>query len=372
MRILLLSDVNSVHTRKWAVSLQEAGNEIALFGFTATHFPWHESHGIQMLAPGSASLPTGAGRISYLKNLPALQRAIRRFRPDILHAHYASSYGLVGALSGFHPFLISVWGSDVNAFPRSFFPGKQVLRFNFRRADAITSTSRSMIPVIRLFTRKEIRIIPFGIDTALFSPVKVNRPFPPDAWVIGIIKSLEPEYGIDRLIRVFHLLTKRLPARKLKLLIVGGGSLEGELRELAGSLGVDSDTLFAGRVPHEEVPYWMNVPDVFVSLSRADSFGVAVLEAGACEKPVVVSDVGGLPEVVADGITGIVVPEDDPEAAVNALVRLAEDPSLVSRLGSGGRSRVMQRYNWTDNVKQMVGLYRESYQMDQGNMEERP
>jgi glycosyltransferase involved in cell wall biosynthesis len=143
----------------------------------------------------------------------------------------------------------------------------------------------------------------------------------------------------------------------LKLLIVGGGSLADPLKKLTESLAISKDTVFMGKVLYEDVSKYQNMLTISVSLSNAESFGVAIIEASACEKPVIVSAVGGLIEVVQDGVTGIVVPPRNPEAAAAAIIALINNPALMHEMGKNGRKRVELLYKWEDNVKQMVIIY---------------
>jgi glycosyltransferase involved in cell wall biosynthesis len=142
-------------------------------------------------------------------------------------------------------------------------------------------------------------------------------------------------------------------------MIVGGGSLENKLKTLADNLSIGSKTIFVGKVPHQDIPKYHNMLDVSVSVSNSESFGVAIIEASACGKPVVVSNVGGLPEVVEDGVTGIIVPPRNAEATANAIERLVLNKELRLQMGKAGRERVKRLYNWDDNVKQMINIYKE-------------
>ena len=101
--------------------------------------------------------------------------------------------------------------------------------------------------------------------------------------------------------------------------------------------------------------------DVFVSLSIEDSesFGVAVIEASACEKPVVVSRVGGFPEVVENNVTGIIVEKENVKEAADAMLKLIKDKYLREEMGKAGRKRVIKYFNWDENVTQMLNIYRQ-------------
>jgi glycosyltransferase involved in cell wall biosynthesis len=94
--------------------------------------------------------------------------------------------------------------------------------------------------------------------------------------------------------------------------------------------------------------------DIYVALSRQESFGVAVIEAGAAGRPVVVSNVGGLPEVVRDGETGFIVPPNDPDAAADALERLVRDQLLRRQMGEAGAQHVAKNYSWDASVQTMI------------------
>jgi len=206
------------------------------------------------------------------------------------------------------------------------------------------------------YTRHRVLVTPFGVDCEQFKPAeKTGRAC--EEFVVGTVKKLETLYGIEYLIKAFQVLTRAHPKARLKLLIVGGGSLERDLRKLATKLGVGSPVEFVGAVPHTQVPECLNKFSVYVAVSLTESFGVAVLEASACGIPVVVSNVGGLPEVVREGITGFIVPPRDPEATAAAIEELLLSPELQSKMGLAGRQWVLQQYDWEKTAKVIEDLY---------------
>jgi len=360
-KLLLLADANSPHTIKWAKFLYHQGNfEIHIFSLNYTGEDTYAGTGIKVYAlfqPSINKNKSGANKLKYLFVLPKLRQLIKAIKPDIIHAHYASSYGLLGSLTHFHPFIISAWGSDIFEFPKISFFHRSVIEYNFRKADMLISTSHNMAKEMKKYTSKEIAITPFGVDTEKFKPLQVESIFDKNDIVIGTIKSLEPVYGIDYLIKAFSTVCNSCPQLSLRLLIVGDGSLKQDLIDLCISLNIRDKVIFTGFINQDELPRYYNMLDIYVALSRSESFGVAVLEASACGKPVVVSNVGGLPEVVDDGITGIIVPPHILSNAADAIIKLIIDSELRKEMGSKARKFVENRYKWEDNVKKMVEIY---------------
>lgn len=353
MRIFLLSDGKNPHTIKWVRSLAEQGAHVFVFSL-APFDPGLYSQ-FPSVVCYSAGLKLAGTKLSYLTTLRTLKTKIAEFKPTVLHAHYASSYGLLGALVAFRPYFISVWGMDVFEFPKRSFLHRQILKYSLSKAQKLFSTSHMMAEETRKYTSKAIQVIPFGVDMELFKPSV--RPQSDDI-VIGTVKTLEPKYGLDVLIKAFAKAQKQYS--NLRLVIVGRGYLQNELMELTKTLGIAHLTNFVGWVPVEQVPQQHNSFDitVFPSICSSESFGVAAVEASSCARPVIASRIGGLPEVVADNETGFLVPPGDDDALAHAIMKLVANSELRKRLGAQGRIRVAELYNWKKNLAMMVESYK--------------
>ena len=361
MRILLLSSPGSVHTVKWANSLVERGAEVAIFGLSS-YDPnlYNKKVKIKGIVISDILGHKGFGSISklkYLKVLPGVKKFIREFKPDILHAHLISSYGLIGVLSGFHPLILSVWGGDVFLFPRKSVIHKSLIKYLLYKADKILSTSYYMAKETQKYTTKFIEVTPFGVDLDIFHPFESQSLFDKKSLVIGTIKGLEVYYGIEYLLEAFKIVRDRNPFLSLKLLIVGGGSQEQKYKEMARTLKIDNDTLFTGYISYAEVPDYHNKINIFVAISVFETFGVAVVEAQASGKPVVVSNTGGLPEVVNKDVTGFIVPPADPVKAAESIEKLVLSENLRKQMGNEGRNFVGINYDWNKNVDQIIKIY---------------
>lgn len=356
MRLALLAKRHSIHSVRWANALAGRGHEVHLISAERHGEPLDPAVNVHFLP-----LPPPLG---FYLDTPALRRLLKSLRPDLLNAHYASGYGTLARLAGFHPTVLSVWGSDVFDFPRKSKWHAGLIAANLRFADAVTSTSEVMArQTHKLAPVESLSVVPFGVDLERFRPQPKSRAGA--SLTIGTVKTMAHKYGIDTLLEAFKELRGRLEAARadssdaLRLHLVGGGPQLEELRSTSASLGLSEAVDFVGQVGHEEVPGQLAQLDVYVALSRLDSesFGVAVLEASAMGLPVVVSDAGGLPEVVVDGVTGIVVPREDPAAAATALERLANDPAMRAAMGEAGRRHVVEHYSWDACVQRMEEVY---------------
>lgn len=355
MQVVMLASGSNVHTVRWANALADRGLEIHLFSlhpFCAQLSSNVHCHRLRWARP-----------LGYLLCAGELRRRLAELDPMLLHTHYASGYGTLGRRCGFRPQILSVWGSDVLLFPNRSPMHRRLIERNLTNADLVCSTSHSMAATTKTIAGRlpRLEITPFGIDVNQFSPT-VNSEFT-DELVVGTVKTLDHNYGIDLLLRAFQkaraslVHTNPSVAERMRLQIVGGGRCRRELEQLCQLLGLSAVTEFVGPVSHRDVPKYLRRFSVYCALSRSESFGVAVLEASSCGVPVVVSDVGGLPEVVLDGATGTVVASEDVDAAAEAIVRIVSDQHLGTAIGKAGRQHVLGHYTWEESVDKMMAIY---------------
>jgi len=169
--------------------------------------------------------------------------------------------------------------------------------------------------------------------------------------VILTVGNLVSRKGHDMVIRALPALCRRVP--DLVYMIVGDGPYRGELEKLAMDLGVRDRVVFVGRVPDEDLPDLYALCEVFVMVSRerleeydVEGLGLVLLEASACGKPVVGGRSGGVPDALADGVTGLLVDPLNPEEITEALASLLTDHDLATQLGEQGRLRVVHEFQW--------------------------
>ena len=352
----MLAGANSVHTARWADGLASRGYEVHLVSAHSLDFLLDERVIFYRLRHNTP--------FAYALSAPEVRKLIEQIRPDILNAHYATGYGLLARLVVFRPLLLSVWGSDIYDFPEKSFIHRALVRGNLKSATAIASTSQCMArKVAEILPHKHIFVTPFGIDVGKFKPKKRRDKISTEI-VIGTVKTLSWVYGVDMLVRGFaHAWGKLGSPSNVFLEITGDGPDRKFLDNLVLELGLSAQVRFWGAIAHERVPDMLNRMDVYVALSRFESFGVAILEAAACEIPVLVSDAEGLAEVTQDGVTGTIVPRNTFLAAGEAILGLIQNPEFRQQLGVNGRKHVLENYAWDISLDLMADAYTRTIQL---------
>lgn len=351
MKICYLADINSYHTKKWCKYFVSKGHDVHVISISNGSCEGVNVHSLDLSSTISKK-EKSLGKLSYLNRIKRIKNIINEIKPDILHAHYASSYGLFGALSNYHPYIISLWGSDILLFPKEGFIQKSIIKYNFRKADRIFSTSLYMKDEAELYTNKKIDITPFGIDTSIFYDKEIRKE---NILTIGIVKSLEKIYGIDYLIRAFANLKKI--HKNIKLEIVGEGTQEENLKKLAIELGIIDSISFNGRLNSYEVADFYNKINIAVFPSISESFGVSVLEAQACGVPVIVSDIKAFRETTIVGKSSLICKIKDTKSIEEQLEKLILDKELRVEMGSMGSKFVREKFEENIEFEKVEKIY---------------
>ncbi|MEO8089784.1 MAG: glycosyltransferase family 4 protein [Gemmatimonadales bacterium] len=314
-------------------------------------------------------------RLAVMANyLEAQYRAIlgeaREGKADVIHAHWAIPTGPAAVLAARKlgvPSIITMHGGDVYVNPEQGydFPTRwyvrPALKWTLRHAGALTAITedcrqhalRAGAPADR------IHLVFNGTDLRRFSPDengdRRSSRFGPN--MIFACRQLFPRKGIRFLIEAAAQLKPSFP--DLQVVLAGDGFERPELMRLAEGLGLGSDVTFLGWVPNTELPPYYRAAAVSVIPSLEEGFGIPAAEAMGCEVAVVASDAGGLPEVVENGVTGLVVPRGDSTALAQAIGSLLADPERRRAMGQAGRARALEMFDWDRSAEKFEQIYRE-------------
>lgn len=352
MKIVYLADAPYIHTRRWVEHFAGLGHECEVVSFRAAMIDGvrvHHVGGFERL-----------GKARYLVQARKVAALIRSLRPDLLHALHLTSYGFLGALAGVRPYIASVWGMDIFEAPRLTPFHNWLTRYALSHADEITATGLQLATATARYAppAAPVSVVPYGVDLDRFRPIARESS---EQVVVGSVARLSPEKGLRFLLDAFARASAGAP-KPMRLRIAGDGPEEKALRKQAETLGIADRTEFVGWVEHEQLPQFLASLDVFVLPSLFESFGVAAAEASAMGLPVIASDLQGLPDVVVDGVTGMLVPPKDVGALADAISALAAEPARRVRMGVAGRDFVAANYDWSRNAGQMERLYERALQ----------
>lgn len=328
LRIAVLGDFDGPHTRRWLREFVARGHDIHAISYypPRAELPGVTIHVLsgarrdEALAP-SARAPAATPVLtkapaSLLRLLHAwryqrarLKQALAAIAPDVFHAHYVVEHGFYGAFAGFHPYVVSAWGSDL--YVESYKPlGRLIAGWTLRRADLLTANDAALAARAIALGVPEYQsaVIHLGTDRRFLEAGErsVNLTGAASPPTVISDRALEPLYNVDRVLRAFARLRERLP--DARLLVAHEGSQRGRLEALARRLGLGESVRFSGRLDPPALADALTGAHVYVSVPDSDSLALSNLEAMAAGAFPVLSDLPSLNGWVEHGVNGLRVP----------------------------------------------------------------
>lgn len=283
---------------------------------------------------------------------------------DVLHVHYAIPHSISAFLARemlkgdrYLPVITTLHGTDITLVgrDRSYLP---ITRFGIQQSDGVTAVSEHLRrATCETFGRCRIQVIPNFINETLYvrrpDPAKRAHFAPNGEKLLIHVSNFRPPKRAPDCVEILARVRQQVDAR---LIMVGDGPDRAQVEWLAQTRGVAESVHFAGKQPH--IPHCLSLADLFLLPSELESFGLAALEAMACEVPVVASRVGGLPEVIDDGVTGYLLEVGDVDAMAEAAMRLLQDEALHRDISQRARAVAIERFS----SQKIVPLYEAFYQ----------
>lgn len=353
MKICFVGPAGSAHIVKWSNWFSNRGHEVHVISFTEGVIERAQVHHIDI---GVDVRGSDLSKLKYLLAGKKIRNLISTINPDIINAHYATSYGAAMALSGVNDYILSVWGSDIYDFPQKSIIHKALLKYCLKKPALLLSTSKAMAKEASKYTKRHLEITPFGVDMNLFHPEKKNRDDSVQQFVVGTVKGLSDKYGIADILKAAAIIHEKGQV-PIYLRIAGSGPQENEYKLLAQKLGIGEITKWLGRISQEEAAVeWSNM-DVAVIPSTQESFGVSAVEAQACETAVIVSDIPGLMEATDPGKSSIVVHSCNYREIADVLERLYYNKELRQELAQHGRQYVLKHFELNQCFSNVEALF---------------
>lgn len=340
-RILLLGDTTQVHLIRWEAYLRDNGCET----LTVSLEPIDGIAGPRRRIRVPAWLPN---LLRYPMAVPAVRRIARSFRPDLVNAHFLPNYGVIAAMTGFQPWMLSTWGSDIMLLP-------QKTPFHMYRTHRVIDCARVITSDAHVMTRRLIelgaepdRIItfPMGVDRIAFCPSRAGTPSEHLTFVCN--RKLEAVYNVDTVLAAVPVVLRSEPHATLT--VAGDGRLAATLRARAAGVAPPSAVQFVGHVPHVAIPDLLRRNHVYVSMALSDTTSVSLLEAMACGLFPIVSDIPANREWIEHGTNGFIVPPRNAGQLAEAIVDAWRNPDLRHSAAAHNARIIEERADWQQNM----------------------
>jgi glycosyltransferase involved in cell wall biosynthesis len=291
---------------------------------------------------------------------------------DLIHAHFAYPEGFVGLQTKKEtrkPLVITVHGYDIIAESSIRYGVRLSRRINaivkkvLNEADVVMAASRATFQEVCKIVNKtdKAHLIPNGVDTDRFNPSlncsDIKRKLGIEGGtVIFALRTHEPKYGLEHLIKAIPIVAKE---KNDAFFVIGGdGSLRHYHEQLAVKLDVREKVIFTGKIPQSDTPYYYAMSDIVAVPSLQEGFGLVVSEAMACGKPVIGTNVGGIPDQIVDGYNGFLVEPRNPVQIADRVLWLIDNPKEARRMGANGRKLVEEKFSIDNRIDKIIQLYR--------------
>ena len=310
------------------------------------------------------------------QNVRGFRQVVEQHRSqpfDYLQSFHVSPFGITSVVlkKMLHlPLITSLMGADTYSpqsemAPRDRWVTLPFLPWVMNSSNLVTAPSEDLARhALRQGCRKKITVIPHGVDPDRFDPsalqtsarlVRERLGIRNDGFMLLTVHRLDKRKDLSTAIQALRNVLRHKP--NVKLVVVGAGPERGRFLELAKREGVAPSIVFVGYVSDQQLPSYYAATDLFLLSSFYEAFGLVLLQAMAAGKCVVASNVGGVPEIVRDGVTGFLFPVGNVDVLTSILLDVLEDEEHRLKMGEAGRKRVLEGYTWAEISKQYLNAF---------------
>lgn len=358
----MLSDTAAPHTRRWARWLAGRGHEVHVVSFNPKGLPGYAPavvHSIWESRFGNTPVERVFKTPVIIYRLRTL---FRRFPPDIVHAHSAGGYAWTTMASGFRPYVVTPWGTDLLVDVERSRTNRWLTGLALRRAALVTTDGFHFVKILDRFgvPGKDILVHTFGTDIRHFCP----GPDDGERRALGLeggpivisTRTLNPVHDVDMFVRALPAVLDAFPSARF--VVAGDGTDRKRLEALAADLGVLSATRFTGMVEEDRMRRLLRMSDIYVSTSKMDAgLAASTAEAMAVGLPVVQTDNSDNAYWTPPGEGGYLVPNGNPAALADAVIHLLGNADERRRMGERNRQTIIREYNMDTEMSRVEKEY---------------
>ncbi len=365
LRLCFISNPNSIHTRRWVSWFARRGHTVCVLADVPPNQPWDEVTVIDLSSYFYIPI------VRFGVWAVWIRRYLQQWRPDILHAQRVNSAGWLAAASGFHPYVVTPWGSDVLIGPQRSRLARWLASYTLHHADQVTTSSQTISDrVMELGGRSgKLARIFYGVDLDIFTPslasgqeseeFRHSLSVPPTARLVFSPRGINPIYNQDIILQAIPRIRERIPEAYFVFIKYNlDPAYKQELDRMIGDLNLGDAVRWLEAVSSPaEMARRCRMSDVVVSVASSDGAPVSVFEAMACGRPVVCTDLPAIREVVTPGETGWLVPVRQPAPLASAILDVLENAQEAAEYGQRAYNFVAKTISLDVQMQRMEAIY---------------
>ncbi|MFH1776622.1 MAG: glycosyltransferase family 4 protein [Candidatus Omnitrophota bacterium] len=372
MKICYIGWGHSIHLQRWIQWFAQFGHDVYLItdhpvpitGVTVHDISWKTDTRPRYIRYWRLGVNIRFIRI--LKTILKIRRLVKQISPDILHLHTLLYPAYLGVCTKFHPLVITPWNGDMLWSRKKSLGHNLLVQYALRVADLITHNSRQMKEkcIRRGVREKRLEMVQCpGVDLQRFYPQEKKEELKKrlalgGSPVVLSMRSISAEYNIEIVVKAIPDVLKKIPGTKFVFIwyFADGREIE-KIKRLFEQLKIEPAVRFLGRIDDKDLPEYLNIADVFISVSSCDSAPMSLLEAMACGVAPITAELDPVNELVKDGWNGFIVPQRDPEATAAAMIKLLADEKTRKIFAQRNLEWVRENAGYDKNMKRVEELY---------------
>jgi glycosyltransferase involved in cell wall biosynthesis len=371
MKICYLADAGSIHTQRWVKHFADKGHHVDLISYRP--FGDNNISGVNLRLITFVKLPMRifSSWVSFVLTSIRVRKLIKELKPDILHAHYIIDYGLLGALSGFHPLIFTAWGSDVMVAPKKSKLIRLAVKFALTKADVVLTTSQYLKGYLWSqfnLPNSKITALPWGVDLKVFGKgydaearrLRASLGINDSSFAILSPRHLKEHYGIENMVQTMPYVLAKYT--RVTLILLKGAAEDKRFEIKVGKLIEQLEMgrnvkLIRRHLSAHEMAVLYNVCDALISIPRSDQFASSIQEGMACGTIPIVGNLEVYKQYLTDGENALFVDPNNPKDIADKVIYCIEHPELKQRFYAINRKIIEENEDWAKNAAKLEELY---------------